>query len=507
MTQPQTMTLLIIGLIVVVLMAVIGILLILRRRRKAKQKKTVSARLAKPVTQTAAPPPQPAHTPVLPPQFINDPLPADGKKPAATPLSPLPMEKSLTEQAGEGTAPEKIRILVVDDNRDTTENVSRLIYFEDDMEVIGQAYTGREGVAMAEKLHPHIVLMDINMPDMDGITATREMSVAAPFSQVIIMSVQSDQQYMRQAMVAGAKDFQPKPFTADELVSCIRRVYKLGMPIYKQMARVLEAQAERPRALETPQLVEEPTTKIAPVLAVYSPKGGIGTSSLAASLALVWQKFLNEIVLVDGDLEFGDLMVHMNLTAKHTIDHLVDDELVDNDVLAQILVGHSSGLKLLLAPQKPELAELITSEMLKQIIEHLKLMARLVVIDTGSHLSNQTLTLLESVDYIVLVTTAELTSIKSAKLFLELLQKLKYPPEKIITVLNQADIEGTIPREQIKKVLRIKQLYAIPYEPKIGQAINRGQSILELDAGSPAAKAITQLAQHIWRHINQPATP
>lgn len=504
MTQSQTMMLLIVGLIVVVLMAVVGLLLIFRRRRKTKQKKTISTRLAKPVAEPAPPPPEPA--PVLPPQFINDPLPADGKKPAATPLSPLPMEKSLAQQAGEGATPEKIRILVVDDNRDTTENVSRLIYFEDDMEVIGQAYTGREGVAMAEKHHPHIVLMDINMPDMDGITATREMSVAAPFSQVIIMSVQSDQQYMRQAMVAGAKDFQPKPFTADELVSCIRRVYKLGLPIYKQMARMIEAQGNRPKTVETPQPAEQSTVKTAPVLAIYSPKGGIGTSSLAASLALVWQKFINDIVLVDGDLEFGDLMVHLNLTARHTIDHLVDDELVDNDVLAQILVAHPSGLKLLPAPQKPELAELVTPEMLKQIIEHLKLMAKLVVIDTGSHLSNQTLTMLEAVDYIVLITTAELTSIKSAKLFIELLQKLKYPSEKIIVVLNQADMEGTIPQEQIKKVLRLKQLYAIPYEPKIGQAINRGQSILELDAGSPAAKSITQLAQHIWRQINQPAT-
>lgn len=505
MTQPSlTMMLLIIGLIVVVLMAVVGVWLMSRRRKKAQQK--VTGKLLKPAPEIAppAPTPQQPPAPVVPPQFINDPLPAGGKKPTATPLSPLPMEKSLTEQAGEGVKPEKIHILVVDDNRDTTENVSRLIYFEDDMEVIGQAYTGREGVVMAEKLHPHIVLMDINMPDMDGITATKEMSIAAPFSQVIIMSVQSDAQYMRQAMVAGAKDFQPKPFTADELVSCIRRVYKLGLPIYKQMARVLEAQAERPQRQETPQPADTQTVKNAPMIAVYSPKGGIGTSTLAANLSLVWQKALNDIILVDGDLEFGDLMVHLNLTAKHTIDHLVDDEPVDNDVLAQILVAHPSGLKLLLAPQKPELAELISPEMLKQIIEHLKLMAKLVVFDTGSHLSNQTLTILEAVDYILLVTTAELTAVKSAKLFLELLQKLKYPMEKIIVVLNQAEMEGSIPPEQIKKVLKLKQLYAIPYEPKISQAINRGQSIFELDSGSPTTKAITQLAQQIWRQISQP---
>ena len=66
---------------------------------------------------------------------------------------------------------------------------------------------------MAVELKPHIVLMDINMPDMDGITATQKMGLQIPFSQVIIMSVQSDQHYMKQAMAAGARDFQPKPFS------------------------------------------------------------------------------------------------------------------------------------------------------------------------------------------------------------------------------------------------------------------------------------------------------
>ena len=87
---------------------------------------------------------------------------------------------------------------------------------------------------MAIELKPHIVLMDINMPDMDGITATQKMSLQSPFSQVVIMSVQNDQHYMKRAMAAGARDFQAKPFTSEELVGCVRRVYNLGLRTYQQ---------------------------------------------------------------------------------------------------------------------------------------------------------------------------------------------------------------------------------------------------------------------------------
>jgi pilus assembly protein CpaE len=87
------------------------------------------------------------------------------------------------------------------------------------MEVVGQAYNGISGLDLAHEYEPHIVLMDINMPDMDGITATREMSIQVPYCQVIIISVQFEQDYMRSAMLAGARDYQTKPFSADELVN------------------------------------------------------------------------------------------------------------------------------------------------------------------------------------------------------------------------------------------------------------------------------------------------
>ena len=112
---------------------------------------------------------------------------------------------------------EKIRVLIVDDVSETRENVKKLLQFENDVEVVGIARTGKEAIQVSQELNPDVVLMDINMPDMDGIAATEAIRANQQSIQVIILSVQSDQNYMRRAMLAGARDFLTKPPMGDEL--------------------------------------------------------------------------------------------------------------------------------------------------------------------------------------------------------------------------------------------------------------------------------------------------
>jgi CheY-like chemotaxis protein len=109
----------------------------------------------------------------------------------------------------------------VDDIAETREHQEAL-QFEADIEVVGGARSGQEGIQMAAEARPDVVLMDINMPDMDGITATEGVIEQVPFCQVVILSVQSEPDYMRRAMMAGAKDFIPKPPSGDELIKTIR---------------------------------------------------------------------------------------------------------------------------------------------------------------------------------------------------------------------------------------------------------------------------------------------
>jgi len=121
-----------------------------------------------------------------------------------------------------------IRVLIVDDIAETRDHLRKLFSFYPDIEVVGTARDGREGIELAKQYDPHIVLMDINMSGMDGITATRKLREEVPEALVIMLSVQGETDYLRRAMLAGARDFLTKPASGDELVSSIHRNYQMG---------------------------------------------------------------------------------------------------------------------------------------------------------------------------------------------------------------------------------------------------------------------------------------
>jgi pilus assembly protein CpaE len=398
---------------------------------------------------------------------------------------------------------EKIRILVVDDNPDTRSHVSRLLYFEDDMEVIGQAIHGRQGIEMAAEFRPHIVLMDINMPDMDGIAATEQMSVKAPYSQVIIMTVQAEQHYMKKAMAAGAREFQPKPFTSEELVGCVRRVYKASSSIYQQLEAAHEAEARL--AAQSASVVAAEDKGETRVIAVYSPKGGIGTSTVAANLSVAIQQRYGDVALMDADLQFGDILVHLNTRPSRTMSDLVLDDGFDLELLPDVLLPHSSGLKLLLAPPQPQFADAVTPEMIRGLIKSLKSEFRAVVVDTNNRLDDKTMAVLDNADYILLLTTPELPAIKSAKLFLELFEQLELDLDRIGVVINSANMVGGIPPYKIEKILKIQRAHQIPYDPRILLAVNRGTVLTQQEPNTPSAQAIIQLAEEVGQMLPEPA--
>ncbi|MBV8194021.1 MAG: response regulator, partial [Candidatus Dormibacteraeota bacterium] len=188
-----------------------------------------------------------------------------------------------------------IRLLIVDDIASTRENLQKLLSFEEDIQVVGMAGDGREGLEQAHKLLPDIVLTDVNMPVMDGIQLTEKLATELPQSPAIIMSVQGERDYLRRAMQAGAREYLIKPFSHDELVAAIRRVHQLELK-KGVMARPGGDGAAAPR------------TTPGEVIVVFSGKGGVGRTLLATNLAVALAAETNaQVALVDLDLQFGDV--------------------------------------------------------------------------------------------------------------------------------------------------------------------------------------------------------
>ena len=210
---------------------------------------------------------------------------------------------------------ENIRVIIVDDIAETRENIRKLLQFESDIEVVGDARTGREGIDLASEISPDVVLMDINMPDMDGITATETIRKEVPFAQIVILSVQGDPNYMRRAMLAGARDFLTKPPMVDELISAIRRAGKMAQDEREKSSTRFQTHSPTSGGSGT-KASSAPTGQ---VIVVYSPKGGVGCTTIATNLAVALHNDETPVVIVDGNLQFGDVAVMLNERSRNSI--------------------------------------------------------------------------------------------------------------------------------------------------------------------------------------------
>ena len=390
---------------------------------------------------------------------------------------------------------EKIRILVVDDIVETRENLAKLIGFESDMVIVASADGGQQAVEFAKRERPDVILMDINMPDMDGITATEIIANTVPESPIIMMSVQGEQDYLRRSMLAGAREFLVKPFSADELVNAIRHVHEI------EKVKRQRYQQSAPSQQQQPSLTSMLQPDRGQIITFFSPKGGVGRTTISTNLAVALHQSTGKpVVLVDGSLPFGDIAVILNMSPKaKTIADLVGSfEQVDAEVLESVLVQHSTGIKVLLAPPTPEAAELITGANIKKILETLREHYAFVVVDTWPSFQEQVLTMLDVADVILTLMTLEITSLKNVRVFMEIAEKLGYDDQKVQLVANRNDSSGGIKASDVEASLARKIPHTIVSDGRaLVLAVNRGVPFVISHRDSQVAKDIFTLADKL----------
>jgi pilus assembly protein CpaE len=398
-------------------------------------------------------------------------------------------------------AGDKIRVMIVDDVSETRENVRKLLQFESDVDVVGVARTGKEAIQLSQELNPDVVLMDINMPDMDGIAATESIRANNQVVQVVILSVQSDQNYMRRAMLAGARDFLTKPPMGDELISAIRRAGAMAQSERSKSAQIQSAiPAMNMGAMMMPGF-GGPKGKI---VTVYSPKGGTGTTTLAVNLALTLHNDDTRVALVDGNLQFGDIAVFVNEQGKNTIVDLASRaEELDPEIVEEVMIKHSSsGVHILAAPSRPEYAEKVSSSQFSKVLEYLRQLYAYVVVDTSAYLTDVTLSAIDVSDLIVLVTTQDIPAIKNCRLFLDLLQTMGINRERILFTMNRFDKRVNITPERVAENLKQEVSSVIPLdEQTVAKAVIRGVPFVIDAKNQPASRGVFSLAEGVRARV------
>ncbi len=127
------------------------------------------------------------------------------------------------------TSSKTIRVMLVDDHAVVRKGLAAFISVYDDLELVAEAENGKKAVALCDKHHPDVILMDLQMPEMDGATATREIRQKYADIQVIVLTSFREQEHVQQAMKAGAIGYLLKDVGADELAEAIRKAHR-GKP-------------------------------------------------------------------------------------------------------------------------------------------------------------------------------------------------------------------------------------------------------------------------------------
>jgi DNA-binding NarL/FixJ family response regulator len=221
-----------------------------------------------------------------------------------------------------------IRVLLVDDQTLIRQGIRLLLEIEPDIQVVGQAANGLEALQQAETLHPDVILMDVRMPGMDGVAATRELGVRFPEVKVIILTTFEDDETVFEGLKAGARGYLLKDISSEEMAEAVRKVAAGEALIQSRITRKVLAEFSRMATATDRQ---------------SSSKAGGVSDALPVPLTGREQEVLQALARGLSNREIAEQLVITEGTVKNHVSSLIEKMGV-RDRTQAILKGQELGL-------------------------------------------------------------------------------------------------------------------------------------------------------------------
>jgi pilus assembly protein CpaE len=368
-----------------------------------------------------------------------------------------------------------MKLLVVDDEPSVRKLLKR--FFEARGYEVAIADNGLMGWTATRDEAPDLVVSDVAMPEMDGYELVRTIrrNPATAAIPVILLSAHSEANELVAGYESGADDYVTKPVDMEVL----------GLKI--------DALLRRARA--SGGVAAAPTT--GKLITVTSAKGGVGVTTLAANLAVLLGRRSETVCAYDLNLEHGDLPVMFDLQPKMGIGEAVRDMVAQGDGFQwdDYLVRHSSGAKVLAAPLKPHDASAVTEDLVAQVTGRLRELHDYVIADLAPSYNDMNLSVYESSDRLVAITSPELTSLRRTKELLGVLASLGVPDERVLVVLNRIIEVPAIDARRAEAFLRRPVAVTIPNGGQVfPDSVSTGRPVALSQPNIPAVVAISDLA-------------
>ncbi len=360
----------------------------------------------------------------------------------------------------------QIRLLVVEDVPQVAQYIRGLLNAQQQIKLLDVLSEGTKVQGLVAQLRPDVVIVDALLQGRIKGPALIEKLHEADLG-VPIVALTVPQQPLEPDPARGIHGVLSMPFSGFDLVNRVQAAYAS----FQETERLTGSR----------------------VISVFAPKGGVGKTTLAFNLAVAIGQLELRTVLIDGSLQFGDLraLLRVPLDAPSILD-LPTDRIQESD-LQDVLWRDPSGIDILLAPPRVEMAEMVTVRDVDKVLSLLRRVYGVVVIDTASALSDVTLSFLDAADTVVEIVTYDSTTIHNTVAVADAFRAIGYPPSKVQYVVNRADSSGGMSPDDLARAIG---------RPPLEQVVSDGRLVVQCNnEGVPfvLASPAAQISQDLGR--------
>ena len=366
---------------------------------------------------------------------------------------------------------DQIRLLVVEDVPQVAQYIRGLLNSQQAIKLLDVVSDGTRVLNLIAELRPDVVLVDALLQGrVKGLNLVDQIHQSGSHVPVIVLTV--PQQPVAVDPRQGIHGVLSMPFTGYELVTRLQQV--------NQAAAASEHSGS------------------ARMITIFAPKGGVGKTTLAFNLAVAMGLQGPRTVLIDGSLQFGDMraLLKVPIDAPSLLD-LPTDRIQESD-LQDVLWRDPSGIDILLAPPRVEMAEMVTVRDLEKTISLLRRVYDVVVVDTPAVVNDINLSFLDASDTILEVVTYDSTTIHSTMVMADAFRMIGYPPTKVRYLVNRADSTGGFDPETLSRALgRVPEHTVSSGGALVVRANNEGIPFVLADPAAQISQDIGRVAAEL----------